>query len=122
MKAIILHVMPINDAGYRSEVYLDIICEYDKRKAALVLKGGHEGWGGVIYEVAGSVSFPDETPIDEILLDDIYERTNSIYGHWSENKGVECSKRSMRSTSVGDIIMIGDAYYFVDSIGFDKIA
>lgn len=84
-------------------------------------EGGPKGWGGAMYEVAGSMEFHDDTPVDEFLLDTVFEKTNTIHAHWSENAGVKCSKRSMRSTSVGDFILIGGDFYFVDFAGSKRL-
>ena len=75
----------------------------------------------------------DEKTIDD-LLEDVYQDTNSINHHWSENESILFCRKAFdgrhRSTSVGDTIALwtiddGKQEYHskwkVASFGFDKI-
>ena len=54
-------------------------------------------------------------------LDHAYELTNTITKAWDRNQLVKATGHSLRSTSVGDVMKLGDDYYVVASIGFEKI-
>ena len=62
---------------------------------------------------------------DESFLDYAYERTNSTFRYWGENKEVKevisDSFGKNRSTSVGDIILYNNSLYMVSSVGFTKL-
>lgn len=54
-------------------------------------------------------------------LEKAYELTNNIDRPWPENEGVEAIGGRFRSTSVGDLMLMGEDFYVVAGIGFEKI-
>ena len=60
---------------------------------------------------------------EDMMLDVVYEKTNTIHQEWWKNEGVlpVFTEQGCRSTSVRDIIKIGDAFWRVASFGFDKL-
>jgi len=60
---------------------------------------------------------------EEHTLDVVYEKTNTLHQEWWKNEGVLAvfTEQGCRSTSVRDIIKIGDAFWRVASFGFDKL-
>lgn len=73
---------------------------------------------GVSYRMVAGVTADD--------LEDVFRLTNSIDRNWAENPGVQpmplpFGKGGYRSTSVGDIIVVGDDAFYVDSSGFAKL-
>ena len=50
-----------------------------------------------------------------------YRLTNHIDTDWRENKEVTGLTENARSTSVGDVIQIGDDFFEVGMMGFEKI-
>lgn len=56
-------------------------------------------------------------------LDIAYEMTNTIHKPWWQNSAVtkHGTARGYRSTSVGDVLKVGDARYVVASMGFQLI-
>lgn len=53
-------------------------------------------------------------------LDEAYMLTNSIHCPWTENEQVVCHVPEARSTSIGDALLFGGAFYTVASFGFTK--
>ena len=60
---------------------------------------------------------------EEHTLDVVYEKTNTLYQEWWKNEGVlpVFTEQGCRSTSVRDIIKIGDDFWRVASFGFNKL-
>jgi hypothetical protein len=54
-------------------------------------------------------------------LDKAFELTNHIDCDWRENKGVTALKLMNRSSSVGDIFVLNNEAYLIESIGFEKL-
>ena len=54
-------------------------------------------------------------------LEGAFFLTNHMDQPWSQNEGVEAVKLNARSTSVGDVIVVDDAAYVVDRVGFKLI-
>ena len=56
-------------------------------------------------------------------LDMAYEKTNTIHCNWTENNEVSATGKSLRSTSVGDIMYNHDTkeYHVVAMFGFNKL-
>lgn len=119
-RVLVLHLVQENkDADELNKAHMDITFRGDTELALRVLNNSHRGLHGLRYVIAAG--FNSSLPIGDIL-GIAYEKTNSIDWHWAENEGIECTKESMRSTSVGDVILVGDNSYFVADIGFTKIA
>ncbi len=57
---------------------------------------------------------------DENVLSLAFRLTNNIDHSWPENDGVECLTSTPRSTSVGDMILIGDVLYICGGIAFPE--
>ena len=70
------------------------------------------------YKAVAEVVVADDS-IDS--LESAYERTNHIDRNWQENAGVNPLVSQARSTSVGDVIQVGDEFYGVSSCGFKKV-
>lgn len=70
--------------------------------------------------VAACNVFKDEIAVIA-ALEHVYEKTNSIDHHWSENPEVMTVIENCRSTSVGDIIALDGVKYMVASFGFSKL-
>jgi len=60
---------------------------------------------------------------EEHTLDVVYEKTNTLHQEWWKNEGVlpVFTEQGCRSTSVRDIIKIGDDFWRVASFGFNKL-
>ena len=55
-------------------------------------------------------------------LAEVFRLTNHIDYDWIENAGVRlCSSRPVRSTSVGDVITLGDSAWLVTGSGFVQL-
>ena len=69
-------------------------------------------------------SFPaDYELVAEVDTDDLdvaFERTNTIHGPWWENESVLAIKQT-RSTSVGDVLEVGDKHYKCEPIGWTEL-
>ena len=59
--------------------------------------------------------------VETFDLDEAYKLTNNIDIPWVSNEGVSATQLSLRSTSVGDILVKGTAYYVVESEGFREL-
>jgi len=60
--------------------------------------------------------------VDTEDLDKAYELTNNIDHSWWENTEVtKCVPGSIRSTSVGDVLIHNEIKYAVDIMGFTRI-
>jgi hypothetical protein len=64
--------------------------------------------------------------IAEVDTDDLevaFEKTNNINCPWIDNPEVKVAEgvNRVRSTSVGDFVVLNDDIYIVDAIGFTKI-
>lgn len=59
--------------------------------------------------------------VDTDNLDVAYTLTNSIDEYWWDNDGVDAIVTHTRSTSCGDVMNVGDDWYIVASVGFEKI-
>jgi len=58
---------------------------------------------------------------DEEVADEAYVLTNHHSGSWWENDGVTLIGEKTRSTSVGDVIVVGDRAFLVAPVGFKEI-
>lgn len=78
---------------------------------------------GVIYLDDYTMVATVEINLHEVnrFLDEVYEVTNHIFGNWLENEGVTPMTEKARSTSVGDIVWIGNDIYEVDSFGWKAV-
>jgi hypothetical protein len=56
----------------------------------------------------------------EESLDEVYEKTQSPHPLHPKS-GITFCQSSMRSTSVGDVLSIGDSFYQVANSGFQKV-
>ncbi len=56
-------------------------------------------------------------------LDEVFRLTNTIDYDWQENEHVTPARPGQpeRSTSVGDVIVLGDQAWMVDSAGFSEV-
>jgi hypothetical protein len=56
-------------------------------------------------------------------LDEVFRLTNTIDYDWQENEHVTATRPGQpeRSTSVGDVIVLGDHAWIVDSAGFSEV-
>jgi len=59
-----------------------------------------------------------EIEVGQMALDDVYRWTNHIDENWGTNFGFVTDARS---TSIGDIIEMGDTKYMVSSFGFSNM-
>jgi len=74
------------------------------------------------YKLVAEVSNnKDQFSDDHDFLEYVYERTNSTFRYWGENKGVNDFTGKNRSTSVGDVIELNGSKYMVSSVGFEKL-
>jgi len=72
--------------------------------------------------------FPEEfTHVADVELPDLndaqdvaYRLTNHIDTDWTENEEVIVFTDNPRSTSVGDVMQIGNRYWEVAMVGFDE--
>ena len=72
------------------------------------------------FEVAAVYECEADDDLD--FLNQAFEATNSIDYHWSENEGIKTKEGySWRSTSVGDIVMVGEKIYRVENFGFKVV-
>ena len=68
----------------------------------------------------------DYVKVAEVLaenLDEVFRLTNTIDHDWQENEHVTPARPSQpeRSTSVGDVIVLGDQAWMVDSASFSEV-
>ncbi len=56
-------------------------------------------------------------------LDEVFRLTNTIDHDWQENEHVTPARpdQAERSTSTGDVIVLGDQAWMVDSAGFSEV-
>jgi hypothetical protein len=61
--------------------------------------------------------------VEAQTLDEAYFLTNTIDHDWQENDHVTAARPGQpeRSTSVGDVIVLGDHAWMVDSAGFSEV-
>jgi len=59
--------------------------------------------------------------VETFDLDEAYKLTNNIDTPWPANEGVEATGLSLRSTSVGDVLVKGMTYYVVESEGYREL-
>ena len=59
--------------------------------------------------------------VDTTDLEYAFKLTNHLDKAWWENDGVRLIGEETRSSSMGDILVIGDAHYIVTMFGFNKI-
>ena len=82
--------------------------------AALMLEGQHPDFK---YKLVAVVEGDD--------LEKAFELTNTIYGPWWENEGLEPVvleyAKGARSTSVGDLMVSGGKNWFVAPVGFKEV-
>lgn len=67
------------------------------------------------------VATPTLTCKEENVLNNLYNLTNSINTAWYENIDAKPStkaKEGCRSTSIGDLLLVDEKEYVVDSFGF----
>jgi hypothetical protein len=119
-KVTVLHLLQKNHTERLNSAYLEIAMYGDAMLAKKVLNAKENGKDGVHYEIAAT--FDGSHMPSEHQLDYAFQNTNSINRHWSSNDGIECTKASMRSTMVGDVILNEDGAYFVNTVGFIKLA
>ena len=87
-----------------------------------------------VYQVANpsfgfeNHAFPDEfslvATVDSEDVDKVYELTNTIDKYWWENEGVtkEFVGKGCRSTSVGDVVVLGNGDKFLcESVGWTQM-
>ena len=76
-------------------------------------------------ETPHTVAFVDckSTMSDNAKLEEAFVKTNSINDAWWKNEGVTpmFPDASCRSTSVGDMVLIGKTKYKCDSFGWSKV-
>lgn len=63
------------------------------------------------YEEAGQVNVPSEEDVEHMAA--------QAYSAWEQGEGH--SPEDVRSMATGDVLEVGDRYFFVDSIGFEEI-
>ena len=58
------------------------------------------------------------------MLEKAFMLTNSIEAAWWNNKGITkmCDGKSCRSTSTGDMVLIGNEKYLCEAAGWSKLA
>lgn len=74
------------------------------------------------FQLVAVIELSSELTIDS-MLSKSFRYTQSLESHWSENSNVTAigNINELRSTSVGDMVMINNEFYAVDSYGFRKI-
>ena len=76
-------------------------------------------------ETPRTVAFVDckGTMSDNAKLEEAFVKTNSINDAWWKNEGVTpmFGEKSCRSTSVGDMVLIGTTKYECKPLGWEKI-
>jgi hypothetical protein len=72
----------------------------------------------------GRLRYVQVAKVDTDDLETAFERTNTIMDHWWINDGVEplFEGQGCRSTSVGDIMVMGERASIVASFGFEELA
>jgi len=71
------------------------------------------------YRLVARVDVPDSTdvlPQDQANL--AFQKTNHIEEPWWENEGVERVGPETRSTSVGDVVVVGEVGFVCDRCGW----
>lgn len=57
----------------------------------------------------------------EQSLEWAFRSTNSVDSHWSENGYVTTFCPQSRSSSVGDIFVVGNEFWYCEAVGFVKL-
>jgi hypothetical protein len=87
--------------------------------SAIVRKGILEE---INYVYNARVKINDIGKTETQLLEEAFRVTNSIHCHWIENEEVIFSAgKEQRSSSVGDIFVMGGKAYIVASFGFTEL-
>ena len=81
------------------------------------------------FGMGDAPKFPEEfTHVADVELPDLndaqdvaYRLTNHIDTDWRENEEVTALSDKARSTSVGDVIQVGNEFFMVGMMGFEKI-
>jgi hypothetical protein len=72
----------------------------------LIMAGG--------YQVVAKVETDD--------MEEAFELTNNIHSNWTDNEGVKAyGSDGHRSTSCGDLMLVGEEFYYVAMVGFTKV-
>ena len=101
----------------KTEALLDVLYGRGMEKVSVI----HAAFGETPHVVA--MVEVDETLDDMDKLEKAFMLTNSIHDAWWKNEGVTpmFPEKGCRSTSVGDMVLIGKTKYKCDSIGWSKI-
>lgn len=74
------------------------------------------------YDTAAIVNLKEvEGKSDEYYLEKAYHLTQNIEHSWTENVEVDVRTKRPRSSSVGDVFVIGVNQYVVASFGFEQL-
>lgn len=75
-----------------------------------------------IHNLIMSGDYQVVAKVDTDDMEAAFELTNSIHNHWTENRGVEVyGTKERRSTSCGDLVLVGEEFYYVAAVGFTKV-
>ena len=101
----------------KTEALLDVLYGRGMEKVSVI----HAAFGETPHVVA--MVEVDETLDDMDKLEKAFMLTNSIHDAWWKNKEVTkmFGGEGCRSTSVGDMVLIGKTKYKCDSVGWSKI-
>jgi len=101
----------------KTEALLDVLYGRGMEKVSVI----HAAFGETPHVVA--MVEVDETLDDMDKLEKAFMLTNSIHDAWWKNEGVTpmFPEKGCRSTSVGDMVLIGKTKYKCDSIGWSKV-
>lgn len=67
---------------------------------------------------------PSKEENEKLLLEDAYQLTNNIDTAWIKNPSIRPiadPALPMRSTSVGDVMKVGDTYFVVEECGWRQL-
>lgn len=73
------------------------------------------------FELAAEVPAPAETAADEALCEHAYRLTQNLDSVWTEDYPDLATGASLRSTSVGDVIVVNDHVYVCVDFGWEEI-
>lgn len=77
---------------------------------------------GDVFREVGHINIPQESFKSDIIhLDELYANTQNISAGWPSHRTVTTHLAECRSTSVGDVMQVGEAFYVVADRGFDKL-
>lgn len=71
------------------------------------------------YDEVAFVELPD-MDID-MALEEIFRLTNHIDSNWTTNAGVIAKSKNLRSTSVGDVVVIGNKRFLCEPTDWTKL-